>query len=71
MKKVAVILQARTKSSRLPNKVLADLGGITLIEFLIQRLFKAEIIKSIILATTIDQSDDVLIKLAKKLNCLM
>ena len=35
---VAAILQARTGSSRLPGKVLADLAGRPMLTFLVERL---------------------------------
>ena len=47
--KVSAILQARTKSSRLPRKVLADLGGRPLLEFLIERVRRSSILDCIIL----------------------
>tara|TARA_B100000242_G_scaffold283532_1_gene245895 strand:+ start:840 stop:2876 length:2037 start_codon:yes stop_codon:yes gene_type:complete len=67
-KKVAAIIQARTDSTRLPNKVLANLGGKTLIGFLIERVKKCKEINEIILATTNNKSDDVLAEIANDLN---
>ena len=49
---VAVILQARTGSTRFPGKVLANLGGRPLIAFLIERLKRCESVNNFILATT-------------------
>ena len=57
---VAIILQARMGSSRLPGKVLADLCGRPLISFLIERLRRCELVDEIILATTSLSEDDVL-----------
>lgn len=63
----AVIVQARTGSSRLPNKVLAHLGGRPLIEFLIERLQRCAVIDHIILATTDLRADDTLAALAQSI----
>lgn len=66
--KSAVILQARTGSSRLPGKVLADLSGRPLISFLIERLKRCALLDEIILATTSLPEDDVLAELGLKLS---
>ena len=42
--KAAVILQARTGSSRLPGKVLAEIAGRPLILFLIERLKRSKLV---------------------------
>lgn len=57
---VAVILQARTGSSRLPGKVLADLRGRSMLSFLVERLQRCQAVDQIILATTNQPEDDVL-----------
>ena len=56
LNKFAVILQARMSSTRLPGKVLADLGGKPLLEFLILRLKISRNIHQIIIATTTNNS---------------
>jgi len=48
---VAVILQARTGSSRLPGKVLADLAGRPMLAFLVERLKRCSSVDLCILAT--------------------
>ncbi len=65
--KVAAIIQARTTSTRLPNKVLAKIGEVPLIEFLISRVKKCCDIDHIILATTTNESDNLLVESAYKL----
>ena len=52
-------------SSRLPNKVLMDLGGIKSLDCQIQRMRKSKYIDEIVLATTINASDDELEKFAE------
>jgi glutamate-1-semialdehyde 2,1-aminomutase len=47
-------------SSRLPGKVLADINGTPLIEILLKRLSKAQLVDEVIVAMSTEQSDDVL-----------
>ena len=67
MKKIDIIIQARMGSKRLPKKVLADLGGKPILEFLLQRIRKSNLINKIILATTDNHEDDELENKAKEL----
>jgi len=57
---VAVILQARTGSSRLPGKVLSDLAGRPMLAFLVERLRRCKLVDRLILATTDLPADDLL-----------
>ncbi len=54
----AVIIQARMKSSRLPEKVLKRVSGVPILTHLINRLKKINQCEKIIVATTLDPSDD-------------
>ena len=63
---VAVILQARYSSSCLPGKVLMDIGGRPILEFIIERVKRSEKVDTIILATTTLESDDELEIIAQK-----
>lgn len=58
MKNVVAIIQARCGSSRLPNKVFADICGHSLIWHVVNRLKHAKTINKIIIATTISSNDD-------------
>lgn len=60
------IIQARTGSIRLPNKMLKKINGYMLIEWVIKRVKKAKKIDKIILATTTEKKDSKLINIAKK-----
>ncbi len=62
--RIAVILQARMGSTRLPGKVLADLSGKPLLSFLIERLQRCLLIDDIIIATTTNSTDDCIVNLA-------
>ena len=64
---VVVILQARTGSSRLPGKVLADLAGRPMLAFLVERLKRCSAVDRVILATTDSPDDDALAALGETL----
>ncbi len=64
-----IIIQARTTSTRLPQKVIKKLHDNTsLLELEILRLKLCNNIRHIILATTVNTTDDVLEELANRLN---
>ncbi|MBI3855481.1 MAG: glycosyltransferase family protein [Planctomycetes bacterium] len=65
MKRV-VIIQARMTSTRLPGKVLADLAGRPLLAQQIARLRASRETDDIVIATTVNASDDPLQDLARK-----
>ena len=56
--KILIVIQARTGSSRLPNKVLLPLAGAPLLQRMIERVQAAEGSYDIVVATTIDRHDD-------------
>ena len=64
--KVAIIIQARMNSTRLPKKVLAKLNEKSLFEFLVTRLKKSTLVNEIILATTNNSMDDPLYEKGKE-----
>src|SRR5215470_18833798 len=55
--KILVVVQARTKSSRLPNKVLLPLAGKTVLERQLERISAASETFDLVVATTTDPSD--------------
>ena len=55
---VLAVLQARTSSSRLPGKVLADLQGAPMILRQIERIRRAQRVDGLVVATSLDPSDD-------------
>jgi glutamate-1-semialdehyde 2,1-aminomutase len=67
-KKIIAIIQARSNSSRFPNKVLKKINGKTLLEILIKRLSFSKYISKIVVATTKSNDDKKIIKICKKLN---
>jgi len=67
--KIGAIIQARTGSTRLPNKILKPIpynSDITALQQVIRRVKQSQIIKKIIIATTDKTQDDVIIDIAKK-----
>ena len=71
MKKIDIIIQARLGSTRLPKKVLADINGKCILEFLVQRIRKSNLINKFILATTDNYIDDILADKAKQLDLIV
>lgn len=63
--KVGIIIQARMGSSRLPGKVLKEVLKKPLLAYEIERLRRVTRADEIILATTTDSLDDVLVDFAK------
>ncbi|BDB54710.1 hypothetical protein GENT5_10150 [Flavobacterium ammoniigenes] len=59
--KVAAIIQARRGSTRLPDKVFLELSNKPLLEHVVNRLKKSDLLQEIIIATT-DLPDDNLIQ---------
>ena len=67
-KHIVASIEARMTSSRLPGKVLMDsIDGISMLEFMISRVKKSKLINKIIVATTINLSDQPIVDLCKKL----
>jgi spore coat polysaccharide biosynthesis protein SpsF len=60
MTKVVASIEARMGSSRLPGKVLMDVGGVPALTQLVSRLKQCQLIDDIVLATTVEKSDDAL-----------
>ena len=65
--KVGVIVEARSNSSRLPNKHFLKVLKKPILEHLVNRLKKISNVNKIIIATTTKKNDDKICKIAKKL----
>ena len=65
--RVIAIIQARMSSTRLPGKVLLDLGGRPVLERMIERVKRAKNVTETVVATTTDPSDDAIVELCQKL----
>ena len=68
-KKVVATIQARMTSSRLPGKVLMDLVGRPVLAHMIERHRRSKFTDEVVVATTINKTDDPIIELCKKMNC--
>ncbi|MBI5728449.1 MAG: glycosyltransferase family protein [Candidatus Magasanikbacteria bacterium] len=63
--RIVGIIQARMGSTRLPGKMMMDLAGEPVIAWVVRRAQKSRRVDEWRLATTTDQSDDVLVKWAQ------
>ena len=54
-------------STRLPNKVMKHIGGLPMIELLVKRLAKSNFVDQIVLATSVDERNNVLVKHVEKM----
>lgn len=62
--KVVAIIEARMTSSRLPGKHFLQANGKSMLRHLVDRLKNVTSINEIVIATTINETDDVLVKFA-------
>jgi len=68
-KKIVASIEARMTSSRLPGKVLMQaINGMSMLEFMIHRVKKSQLIDQIIVATTINSTDNCIFNMCKKLS---
>jgi glutamate-1-semialdehyde 2,1-aminomutase len=65
--KVIAIIQARMGSTRMPKKVMKELNGMPMIELLLKRLSKSKEINQIIIATSINNNNNVLKDYVRKI----
>ena len=64
MSRIACIIEARMRSSRLPGKVLMPILGRPMLSLMIERLLRARTIDQIVVATTDGVADDPIFQLA-------
>ena len=65
--RVVVVIQARMGSTRLPGKVLADLGGIPVLAWVVRACRAAGRVDDVVVATTTEAVDDPLVRVAEDL----
>jgi spore coat polysaccharide biosynthesis protein SpsF len=65
--KIVAIIQARMGSTRLPGKVLLDLGGDTVLSRVVRRVRRAKLIGEVVIATTKDARDDAIVAECQRL----
>ncbi|HEV8052354.1 MAG TPA: glycosyltransferase family protein [Parachlamydiaceae bacterium] len=64
-KRVVIILQARMGSTRLPGKPLKKVLNRPLLSFQVERLRRAQLVDEIIIATTTEPQDDLIVQFCK------
>ena len=65
--KTIIIVQARMSSSRLPNKVMKTINGKSMIELIVKRLKKSKEANDVVVATSKEPENKVLIEHLKKI----
>lgn len=65
--RVVATIEARMTSKRLPGKVLRDLAGVPMLQRIIERAALAKRVDQVILATTLNRTDDPLEGLGRRL----
>ncbi len=64
--RAGIIVQARMGSTRLPGKVMMEISGKPMLAILIDRLKRSDMADEIIVATTTDCRDDVIVRCAEE-----
>lgn len=67
MEKIVCIIQARMGSTRLPRKVMKKIKEETVLYHVVERAKQSELIDQIVVATTTNRQDDVLVEESKRL----
>ena len=67
MKDTWIVLQARTGSTRLKEKILANICGKPLLFHVVERLKRVKGVSGIVIATTTNPEDEAVVKLAREL----
>ena len=65
--RVIVVIQARMGSTRLPGKVLEDLGGLPVLSWVVRACRAAQLVDDVLVATSTLPSDDAVTDLAQSL----
>ncbi|MCU0701920.1 MAG: glycosyltransferase family protein [Myxococcaceae bacterium] len=67
MKRVVAVIQARLKSTRLPAKVLLDLGGVTALERCVRRVRRFRNVAEVVIATSDTPGDEIIERVGERL----
>lgn len=65
---IVAIIQARMASTRLPGKIMVNVAGKPILEHIIERIKKSQLIDKIVVATTVKEQDKPTIAIANKCN---
>ena len=66
--RIVTIIQARMGSTRLPGKVMKDLGGDTVLARVVHRLRRAALLGEVVVATTTQPADDIILEECRRLS---
>ncbi len=69
--KVVAIIQARMGSTRLPGKMMKDINGTPMVQFVVESVKKTKKVDEVWLATTVNPEDEVLARWAEENNVLL
>lgn len=64
--RIVAIVQARMDSTRLPGKVLREIGGRSMLEWVVERTRQGEVLSAVVVATTYESSDNIVASLCEK-----
>lgn len=64
-KKIVATIEARMTSTRLPGKVMLPLAGVPAIGRMVERVKRSQLIDEVIVATTVNHTDDELVEYLK------
>jgi spore coat polysaccharide biosynthesis protein SpsF len=67
MTRTVAVIQARLGSQRFPEKMLADLGGHSLLEWVVTRVQRSTLLDRVVVATTEEVKDDRLVAECRRL----
>jgi spore coat polysaccharide biosynthesis protein SpsF len=67
MTRTVAVIQARLGSQRFPEKMLADLGGHSLLEWVVTRVQRSTLLDRVVVATTEEVQDDRLVAECRRL----
>ena len=70
MKKIVATIEARMGSLRLPGKVMKEILGKPILQITAERAMKSKLLNEVIVATTTNPRDDVIVDMCKKNNIL-
>ncbi|MCI0448694.1 MAG: glycosyltransferase family protein [Chlorobi bacterium] len=65
---IVIVIQARTGSTRFPNKILQPILGSPVLSLMIERVQRSKFSDGLVIATTNESTDDVIVKLCEKEN---
>jgi len=69
-KKIVATIEARMGSSRLPGKVMKEILGKPILQIIFERASKSKLLNEVVIATTTNPRDDVIVEMCKKNNFL-